>query len=170
MGYKRNVVTLKLFFNKTKVWLNFMLEHQGAVINRGVSSVSPARKGNKFFAMHFIKMLILTFLPMTGQSVRESHKAVKLCISMLHFLLLLPFLFFSPPLARVGLDKYDASTYKTQRLTLACFLIHTGDYIHKNLCSPKRRLSESTNGVAMWLKLMFLGHRIGKAIGNWFQI
>ena len=38
-----------------------MLECQGAVISGGLNSVSPAGNGNKFFAMHFIKMLILTF-------------------------------------------------------------------------------------------------------------
>lgn len=34
---------------------------QGAVINGGLNSVSPAEKGKKFFMMHFIKILILTF-------------------------------------------------------------------------------------------------------------
>lgn len=61
IGYNRNAITLKLFFNKIKQWLNIMLECQGAVINGGLNSVSPAGKGNKFFTMHFIKMLILTF-------------------------------------------------------------------------------------------------------------
>lgn len=60
-GYKRKALTLKLCFNKIKLRLNTVLECWGAVINGGLSSVSPAGKGNKFFLMLFIKVLILTF-------------------------------------------------------------------------------------------------------------
>lgn len=61
IGYNRNAITLKLFFNKIKLWLKFAFECQATVINGGLNSVSPAGKGDKFFTMHFIKMLILTF-------------------------------------------------------------------------------------------------------------
>lgn len=55
------------------------------------------------------------------------------------------------PLAGIGLDYYGSNTYKIKRLSLALFLIYACNYIHKNLNSPKKELSGSTDGLAMWL-------------------
>jgi len=55
IGHSSIAITMKLFFNKIKLWLNFILECCGTVRNGGLNSLSPAGKGNKFFTMLLLK-------------------------------------------------------------------------------------------------------------------
>lgn len=119
---------------------------------------------------------------MTGQSVSESDKAVKLWIWIPLFLLSLPFMFFSPPFSSIGFDDYDLSAYKIKTCTkLQALSLSPSLFIHVTIYTEISAVLRRGYLRALmvwlcdffpenWLKLVLLCHFIGNLTWNCFQI